>query len=375
MRSLFASLNASMSRRFRRFFANRAPRQDTATLSLRNVYIFFSREGLLFALLLLITFIAGINYANNLVLGLCFYLASLWLISLHLTFAHVSGLKVQLMEVSMAATGDPVWATIQIEQSSRQPSRQLLLQFEQPSASADANATDLDNQHLSLQQNNSNLNHASHSPSLDSPALHIDTSKMDTSLRLAELKGTQTIQLPIITNKRGRLELPRLQISTVYPLGIMRAWSYVYFAMPAWVYPKPIAFEWEEKQVIASDDDSEASMHSVQSQNDFDMLDTYVEGESLSRVSWAHVARGQGMLTKHFADLVGREQRLDYADMPAAHHEQKLAQLSHAVQQMGKSGLPFQLVLPNDSSAGDAGRIGQGDAFIKASLLRLAKTP
>ena len=53
-----------------RWFAARAPKNDSATLNLRNVYIFFSREGMLFAVLLVITFIAGINYGNNLVLGL-----------------------------------------------------------------------------------------------------------------------------------------------------------------------------------------------------------------------------------------------------------------------------------------------------------------
>lgn len=88
-----------------RWFAARAPKSDNATLNLRNVYIFFSREGLLFAVLLIITFIAGINYGNNLVLGLCFYLISVWLISFHVTFAHISGLQVRLLDVTMAEAG------------------------------------------------------------------------------------------------------------------------------------------------------------------------------------------------------------------------------------------------------------------------------
>ncbi len=57
---------------FRQFFDKRTPRQDSFGLGLRNIYIFFSRQGWLFLLLLLVTFVTGTNYGNNLVLGLFF---------------------------------------------------------------------------------------------------------------------------------------------------------------------------------------------------------------------------------------------------------------------------------------------------------------
>ncbi|WP_261869075.1 hypothetical protein [Psychrobacter sp. JCM 18901] len=116
------TLTAPIKSALSRWFAARAPKSDSATLNLRNVYIFFSREGMLFAVLLVITFIAGINYGNNLVLGLCFYLVSIWLISFHVTFAHISGLQVRLLEVTMTEAGLPVWITLQLNSDSRQPS-------------------------------------------------------------------------------------------------------------------------------------------------------------------------------------------------------------------------------------------------------------
>ena len=124
MNLLPRKLTAPIATALARWFAKRAPKSDSATLNLRNVYIFFSREGLLFALLLLITFIAGVNYGNNLILGLCFYLVSVWLVSLHVTFAHISGLQIQLLEVNMAEVGAPVWVTLQLRSDSRQPRRQ-----------------------------------------------------------------------------------------------------------------------------------------------------------------------------------------------------------------------------------------------------------
>ncbi|MGG1353943.1 DUF58 domain-containing protein [Psychrobacter pacificensis] len=321
-----------------RWFASRAPKNDSATLNLRNVYIFFSREGMIFAVLLVITFIAGINYGNNLVLGLCFYLVSVWLISFHVTFAHISGLQVHLLEVTMTEAGTPAWVTLQLKSESRQPRRQLLFEFEQAADKKDKSGTN-----------------------------------RQSSILVTSLQSEQTIRLPVQTYNRGPLELPRLIIKTVYPLGIMRAWSYVYFARKTWVYPKPEAFDWQVQYSVASSEDLPTGGQYRQGQDDFERLDNYVEGESLARVSWGHVARGQGMFTKHFADPVGHEQTLDYADMPGAHHEQKLAQLAHGALTLGQLGVPFQMRLPNDTPTSAA--VGDGETFAQACLLRLAKAP
>ena len=349
MSSLSKAFTAPITSAVSRWFASRAPKSDSAKLNLRNVYIFFSREGMLFAVLLIITFIAGINYGNNLVLGLCFYLISVWLISFHVTFAHISGLQVHLLEVTMAEAGAPVWITLQLQNDSRKPRRQLLFSFEQINKETDRKV----NKNASKKiKHNAQSQH---------------------SVRVTQLKGEQIIRLPVQTHRRGQFELPRLKIKTVYPLGIMRAWSYVYFSRQAWIYPKSEAFDWQEQYAVASQEDLATGGQYRQGQDDLERLDNYIEGESLARVSWGHVARGQGMLTKHFADPVGQEQTLDYADMPAAHHEQKLAQLAYGALTLGQLGMPFSMRLPNDAPS--AAVMGEGDSFAQACLLRLAKAP
>ena len=341
-----------------RWFAARAPKSDSATLNLRNVYIFFSREGLLFAVLLIITFIAGINYGNNLVLGLCFYLISVWLISFHVTFAHISGLQVRLLDVTMAEAGSPVWVTLQLRNDSRRPRRQLLFTFEQVAFEQTEQKP-----HKKTNKNNDNQHeiHANSQP----------------SVLVTRLQDEQIIRLPVQTHRRGQLQLPRLKIKTVYPLGIMRAWSYVYFARSAWVYPKPEAFDWQAQYAIASLEDLPIGGQYRQGQDDFERLDNYIEGKSLARVSWGHVARGQGMFTKHFADPVGYEQTLDYADMPAAQHKQKLAQMAYGALTLGELGVPFNMRLPNEMTVNkhSAATMGAGETFAQACLLRLAKAP
>lgn len=341
------------------WFAKRAPKNDSTTLNLRNVYIFFSREGLLFAVLLIITFVAGINYGNNLVLGLCFYLISVWLVSVHITFAHLSGLQVRLLDVTVAEAGALVWVTLQLRSESKQPRRQLVLSFDQGAEQALKASKKARKKNLQTHSQENKINSAASS-----------------KVVVASLQDEQTIRMPVFTERRGQFELPRLQIKTVYPLGIMRAWSYVYFARTTWVYPKPLAFDWQVQHSAASLDELPTAGHykqQLQGQDDFERLDNYIEGESLAQISWAHLARGQGMLTKHFADPIGHELMLDYSAMPAANHEQKLAQLAYGAITLGKLNVPFQLQLPNDTHTKPV--IGHGESFTQVCLLRLAKAP
>lgn len=321
------------------FFKRRSPLCQQITLSQRNIYIFFSKEGIMYALLLLITFIAGVNYANNLVLGLCFFLASLLVVTIPYTFSHLSKLQIKLIDIHHAQVGDKVQIRLQISSDSAQPHRQIRLSF----------IKDVFSYTNSLHQQSS----------LDNQAY----------ILINQVKEPQIISLWLPTQKRGRFDLPRLTVSTVYPLGILQAWSYIFFEGHAWVYPEPLNYDMQTTQHIASHHQSSLTLQTQSGQDDFDQLDNYVLGESLARISWSHLARGQGLLSKHFIDTLGKEQLLDYYQMPALQHEDKLKQLRYAIDQLSQNHLPFQLRLPD----GD-GVVGQGIAFEQESLLRLAKT-
>ena len=48
-----------------------------------------------------------------------------------------------------------------------------------------------------------------------------------------------TVELPIPTGRRGLMPLPRLELRTLQPLGLARAWAYVWPRQVALVYPAP----------------------------------------------------------------------------------------------------------------------------------------
>lgn len=330
--------------RFESWFKRRSPVTKTAELNIRNVYIFLSKEGIMYVLLLVIMFVAGTNYANNLVLGLCFLLISLLVITIHYTFAHLAGLQIKLVDVANATEGEAVQIRLQVSSRSRQPHRQIRFTF--GSQVYDLKQPLQDN--VSQQQMNKNL-----------PTVLVN-----------QISQPQIISLYVMADKRGRFDLPKLTVSTVYPLGILRAWSYVFLDAHAWIYPKALAYDVKAKQFVLSTDEEVASLQTQAGQEDFDQLDNYVAGESLARISWPHLARGQGLLSKRFVDNVGQQQVLDYYQMPATTHEDKLRQLRYGVDKLSQQQIAFRLILPNDD-----GVMGQGLAFQQDSLLRLAQTP
>lgn len=326
------------------WFKRRSPPTREITLGLKNVYIFLSREGIFYTLLLLIIFVAGINYGNNLVLGLCFLLASLLIVTIHYTFAHLAGLRLKLIDISHAQVDDHIQVRLEVSSQSKQPHRQIRLSFA--------------NQALDI-----------NAPLSRSAIGRMQSQSLDV-VTINQIQAPQVISLWLKADKRGRLSLPRLTVSTVYPLGILQAWSYVFIDGYAWVYPKPLAYEVMAQPFVVSDAEQSASQQNQAGQDDFDQLDSYSAGESLARISWAHVARGQGLLSKRFVDPVGQQQVLDYYQMPAVTHEDKLRQLRFGIDELAQGQVAFRLRLPDGE-----GTMGQGQNFVQDSLIRLAKTP
>lgn len=91
-----------MTSRIQRFFDKRSPHQNHFGLGFGTIYIFASRQGGLFCGLLVITLIAGVNYGNNLILGLFFYLLSIWLVSAILTFLQLLPLSFEFGNINVA---------------------------------------------------------------------------------------------------------------------------------------------------------------------------------------------------------------------------------------------------------------------------------
>lgn len=305
--------------RYKKWLNRRLPRCREVTLSQRQIFIFLSKEGLLFAVLLLVTFLAGVNYGNNLMLGVCFFLSSILLMAIYHSYTQLSGLKIKVLDAEDTQAGNTSTYRIELMPTTAKQYAQLELVW--------------DNQYQ----------------------------------RIALLDERRVLRFSLATEKRGKFLPPRLLLKSVYPLGLIRAWTYVYFDQVAWVSPSPLASARRHASAAVEDD---AQLTMVRGQEDFQELRTYIPGESLSRVSWPHLAKGQGLLTKQFVDFHAEQNVLDYDQMPAIEHEMKLSQLAYWVNELTARQSAFSMRLPTQTLG-----MGQGELHSKHALRQLAEEP
>jgi len=90
---------------FQKWFAKRFRIDHFKSLKQRDILVFIYQQGWLYLTLIVITFIAGINYANNLILGFCFLISSVLCISFYLTFKQLHQLQIEMIYPEVGQLG------------------------------------------------------------------------------------------------------------------------------------------------------------------------------------------------------------------------------------------------------------------------------
>lgn len=255
-----------------------------------DVLVFIYQQGYLFLVLILITFIAGVNYANNLILGFCFLISAVLCVSFYLTFKQLHALKIEMRRHEVGQVGEALYLDLFFSQEQKQ-ARYLWISVE--------------------------------------GQLH--------QLQINELK--QICRLSFLPAERGQFNYPVIRIWSVYPFGLVRAWTYLYLQQVSWIAPKAAISAAENK-----------SMHPrfEQDVDEFRELKDYRDGESLQAVAWKHAARGQGLYVKVFEQY--QDQRLveiHYDHMPSPSHEEKLSLMMGLAEQCEQMHCAYSIFLPN----------------------------
>lgn len=287
-----------MKKTWQNWLAKRFQMQNEKTLSQRDVLVFLFQQGYLYVVLIILTFIAGVNYANNLILGFCFLISAILCISFYLTFKQLHGLEINLHVQDVGQVGQPLVFTLYF----KQPNEQVRY-------------------------------------------LYVKT---DDQLHQCKLTDTHyTLDLNLVPTLRGQFQFPVVQIYSVYPFGLVRAWSYLYHQRFAWIAPKSLELTVDRKLSGRTDEPDF---------DEFRELKKFQLGDSLQAVSWKQAARGQGLYVKVF-EQQENEQQLDihYEHMPSTAHEEKLQMMMGIVEQCEQLKVSYQLVLPNISLARDVG--------------------
>ena len=87
------------------------------TLTQKDVLVFMYQQGYLFLVLIFITFVAGVNYANNLILGFCFLISAVLCMSFYLTFKQLHGMRLEINVSELGQVGQVLHLDVYIRQN------------------------------------------------------------------------------------------------------------------------------------------------------------------------------------------------------------------------------------------------------------------
>lgn len=287
-----------IDQRFKAWLNRRIPSQREVVLDQRRIFIFPSRLGLLFLFVLLLVLVAAINFENSMAFALAFWLGAAFVIVIHHTYANMSGVRIS------ARSAEPVFCAEQA-------------QFV-----------------FVLSAKHKRKHHHSIALGWNSDEVHVCDFSSD----------PHEVRLSLTAKKRGVFTAPRVFLQTHYPMGIIRAWSWVAIDTSCLVYPKPIENEYPANHQSSGDsvsDDETAGMDEYHSTRD------YQEGDHLSHVSWKRLAKGQKAQTKLFTSAVQETQWLDWQDFGVLDTERKLSYLCYWVLEYDKKRIAYGLRLPN----------------------------
>ena len=144
---------------------------------------------------------------------------------------------------------------------------------------------------------------------------------------------------------RGEHTIEKLDLTSCYPLGFMRASKKVASNQTYLVYPKPAGSSQLPTNQSSRFADSRADQ-GIGPGDDFAGVRDYVPGESQRHIDWKAVARGRPLMTKEFVAETKGAVRLDFLELRLAGMEEKLSQLTLWVIEAERARQPYGLRLP-----------------------------
>ena len=312
----------SWSARWRQRMWRNEPR-DTGPIVLRHrrIYILPTRRGLLLIATLATMLVTSMNYALSLGFALTFLLSGLVASALLQTYRNLARIAVSPVAAGEAFAGSELAFTLSFANAGA-TRRGIVVTAGDRSVSVDLSAS-----------------------------------------------ATQIVQLSADARRRGRQPLGRVTVSTDFPLGLWRGWSYVHFPLSGIVYPTPEA---PSPPLPPGREGADARRSASAAEAELAGLRDYQLGDALNRIAWKAVARGAGWYSKQFEGAGGRGPvELDWADLPPAlDDELRLSRLTAWILAAEREARAFALRLP-----GIALPLGQGAVHRRRALAALALFP
>lgn len=259
--------------------------------------------GIGFVLMLFALLLIAINFSNNLIFTLCFFLMAAFLLSVWFVIRNMNGIEVVNVRVKPVHLGQKINYQISVK----------------------------------------DLVGADH--------LYIELNGSDRYFHLPA-DTTQIWNLDLNADKRGlSIEQP-LEMSCIWPLGLFT------FKRKIAQLPEVLIYPEAHDLAVLDQPASGSAAHSQSEAEELDGLREYQAGDNLKRIDWRAVARRGQLQVKHFDGADGDPSLwLDWNNTQGLDYESRISCICHWVLECQQAGREFGLRLPAKEI--DPNRTGQ----------------
>lgn len=312
-------MREALRRRVQAWVRPRQPEPLPVRLERRRIYVLPTATGLFFALLVGTMGIGALNYNNNPALLLALLLAGAAQASLIAAHMQLSGVRIDAVAADPVPAGAPLRLRI---------------------------------------------------------ALACDDGRQRRGLRLAHGEAAVHVQfgpagsvaeLPLPTARRGLMPLPRIELATVQPLGLARAWAYAWPDLSLLVYPAPEA----QAPPLPAPAGGDGRARVARSGDDVHHLRGYRSGDAPRSVAWKASARRDQLLVREYEQPRSAQLTLDWRLTAGVAYEQRIRRLARWVDDAEREGRRYALALPGQPPI----PMGLGAAHRHRCLRALALMP
>lgn len=316
-------LRSTWTQRWQHWLERRIPPTASVELGHRDIFVFPTRWGGVFLILILLMLLTGINYQNAMVLASGFFLAALMVLHILQSYRNLAGLVIRSRSVSSPFAGEAMVAQFELEGRGRS---RFGLELGWPEEAP---------------------------ARLDLPA-----------------QGAIPVSLEHRTQCRGWLQTGRVLVTSAWPFGLVRAWTWQDLQVGSWVYPQP-EFGWPLR-AGASEESADASRRNARQADgeSFDLagLRAHVTGEPQTRIAWKKLAQTGQKLVREFLPRTSAPEWVDFQAYEGLTLERRLSCMTGHLLDLHQKHCTFGLRMPDKEIPIDA-----GDAHLHRCLECLAR--
>lgn len=276
-----------------------------------RVRFYATRHSLILGLILFATLLAAVNYDNNLVYLILFWLVGMAVVSGVYSHRNLASITVKPGASWPVFAGSDLRFTLQVHNASRQPVSALALR------------------------------------------VPLDGKEVTAFLDEIAPGDTELVELVAPVPKRGVYRLETATVESEFPLGILGVRREATLHQPYIVYP---ALQGDNPfpDIVFDAQDQDAGSRS--GGDDFYGVRAYLPGEPQRHIDWKAVARGMPMMVKQFTGGGAGRLWFPWQALDGLETEARLSQLAQWIVQADEQNLFYGLLLPGQQYEPDKGK-------------------